>query len=193
MNRLVTLCLLCLALVLPSSADQAGWKAVVDKIEGSRDYSFKYTYRGPEGTFFFDYAVVREGPKVRTEILEGSDRGKGTVILYDPEQSTDTVTMKASLFTLRRSLESKDIKDSSLYIPLYDQLLDKVGPAKMIESKSGSDGEHYLFKNGKVTHRVTVSRTKEIVHYSRSEGDKIVESFKFSNISWNRDPELTLE
>lgn len=187
--KLCLLGLACLILSLPLGADQAAWDNVVEKIKGARDYSFRYTYRGPEGTFFFDYAVVRQGPKVRTEILEGSDRGNGTIILYDPEQSTDTVTMKASLFTLRRSLESKDIKDSSLYIPLYDQILDKLGPAKLVKS----DGQFYLFQNGDETHKVTVApQTNEIVHYSRSEGNEVVESFKFSNISWDRDPDLKI-
>lgn len=189
MKKLILLVLLyalggSVAFAAPAKAE---WDTVVKKILEARDYRFRYDYRGPKGKFAFDYSVVRDGPKVRTKILKGSDRGRGTVILYDPDKSLDSVSITVSLLTLSRSLEAEDVKGSSLYNPLYEQILGKLEGAELSDTESGLAGELYVFEKGSEVHRVRVHpETRDIIQYSKSVGTHLIETLTFSKIQWNR-------
>lgn len=178
-------------------ADSSQWDQVVQKIRGAHDYHFRYGYEGTEGRYRFLYTAIPQAVKIKTEILEGSDRGTGTVILYDSARSADTVTVRTPLLTLRRSIESKDISGSSLYIPLLDQILEKVTRSRLIASKSATvEGVKLLqlqFESGATRHYAYIHpQDKDIRLYQQFQGQDKVEELRFSDIVWNSYPDLEL-
>ena len=124
---------LTLALILATlSATAAGgeeaslWERFDARVREASAYSFRYDYRGPEGSYRFRYSYAAPG-KLKTEILQGSVRGAGTVITYDPGTSPRHVQVHTGLLTIPRRITAGDIEGTSLYIPLYQQLQGKVG------------------------------------------------------------------
>ncbi|MCA9790581.1 MAG: hypothetical protein KC910_02250 [Candidatus Eremiobacteraeota bacterium] len=192
MRRVVFLALIWLAGLTVASADPR-WQAVVDKIEAAHDYAFHYDYRGEEGTYSFSYQAVPKVPMVRTEILEGSSRGVGTVIFYDAKLSTEYVQMKTSFLTLRRSITSRDIEDTSLYIPLFQQLVDRMAKAKLTASSATGDTWTFVFQDESFRHELEADiESNELRAYRRYAKDKLLESLTFGPIRWNSDPTLGL-
>ncbi len=186
--------LLVLSLTSFCRADSALWAKIVDKVVSAQDYQLQYSYRGPKGRFRFLYSVVNQGPVVRTQILKGSDQGAGTVILFDPEESSDSVTIRSSFLTLRRSLEASDIADSSLYIPLYQQIIGKIEGSELTDFEEGLAGDLLIFRQGSTSHRVRVHpETLDIIQYSRYDHTELVELLTFTKIRWNQGTELSLE
>lgn len=176
--------LLALALCLPALAGpEPDWEAVKGKILQSRDYCFRYQYRGPSGQYRFSYAYRAPG-LIRAEILPGSQRHSGTVVLYDSARSTDYVTVRTGMIQLRRSTRSKDVADTSLVTPLLHQILSKVeacgGPSlSLLEGL-----QLYEFK-GTQQHQLWVDDQKDVRRYRVSQGGKTVEELEFESIQWN--------
>lgn len=107
----------------PLSGEPITWEKVKLKMEGGQGYSLYCDYNGPEGVYLFHYVVLGAGEEILTEVLEGSSRGAGTRIYYNPKLDRDNVVMQTKLIRLRRSLQARDIKDSPLYQPLFSHLL----------------------------------------------------------------------
>lgn len=178
-----------------AQADSSQWSKVVEKIRGAHDYHFRYRYEGPEGKYRFLYTAIPQAVKIKTEILEGSDRGSGTVILYDSVRSADTVTVRTPMLTLRRSIASKDISGSSLYIPLLDQMLDQLTRLKLAGSEptviGGVNLLHLRFEDGAIRHDAYIHpEDKDIRLYRKFKSGSKVEELRFSDIVWNSYPEL---
>ncbi len=180
----VLLAFITLSLCLPALAGTEGdWEAVKRKILQSRDYCFRYQYKGPSGQYRFSYAYRAPG-LIRAEILPGSQRHSGTIVLYDSALSTDYVTVRSGMIQLRRSTRSKDVADTSLVTPLLHQILGKV-EACGCPSLSRLEGlQLYEFKATQ-QHHLWVDEQKDVRRYRVSEGGKTVEELEFESIQWN--------
>ena len=91
--------------------------------------------------------------------------------------------------TLRRSLEARDIKDSSLYQPLFSQILGEL-PTKE-PSEVLPFGEGYIFVFGdsaRVEARITVDQSGNPTVYRRLEKGREVKKFVFSHLKWGSHP-----
>lgn len=192
MRRVLILSLIWLSALSVARADPH-WQAVVDKIQAAHDYSFHYDYRGEEGSYSFNYQAVPKDPVVRTEILEGSSRGVGTVIFYDAKVSTEYVQMKTSFMTLRRSVSWRDIEGTSLYIPLFQQLVERMAEAKLIGSSATGDTWTFVFGDESYRHELEADlESHDLRAYRRYSQDKLQEALTFGPIRWNSEPTLRL-
>ncbi|MGE0495516.1 MAG: hypothetical protein AB7S38_40300 [Vulcanimicrobiota bacterium] len=192
MRRVMILSLIWLSALAVARADPH-WQAVVDKIQAAHDYSFQYDYRGEEGSYSFRYQAVPKDPVVRTEILEGSSRGVGTVIFYDAKLSTEYVQMKTSFITLRRSITSRDIEDTSLYIPLLQQLVERMATAKLVQSSATGDTWTFVFQDEAYRHEFEADlESSDLRAYRRYRKDKLLEGLTIGPIRWNSQPTLGL-
>ena len=103
------------------------------------------------------------------------------------------MTVKASFLKLRRSIASKDIANSSLYIPLYHQILGKIEGSELVAREDDISGTVFEFHKGDAVHRARVHpETLDIIQYSRLEKGRFVERLVFSNILWDQDLDLQL-
>lgn len=182
MRLLVSLILL--VLTVPLSAQS--WTKTREKMLTKAGYSLDYVYEGPEGRFLFSYTVQGDDQKILTEVLEGSTRGSGTRIYFEPAKDRDNVFMKTKMITLRRSLQSSDIKDSSLYQSLLAQIvgeLPKPEPSEVLDLGNGN--LIYLFGDKtSVLCRLEVDKTGSPVSFRRLEKGKEVKKLVFSNLKW---------
>ena len=165
------------------------WALTRAKMTGSQGYTLNYSYEGPEGKFLFQYTVQGEGSKILTEVLEGSARGSGTRIYYEPAKDKENAFMETAIVTLRRSLEARDIKDSSLYQPLFAQIVSELPAQEPAEVLPFGEGYILVFgaKNA-VQARVTVDAQGNPLSYRRLEQGKEVKKFNFTNLDWGFHP-----
>ena len=176
---------LALLTLWPTQAKDTLWATTRAKMLTSQGYALNYSYEGPEGKFLFRYTVQKDGQKILTEVLEGSARGAGTRIYYEPAKDKDNVFMETRIVTLRRSLEARDIKDSSLYQPLFAQILGELPTDNPVEVLPFGDGHIFVFGDkSKVQARVTVDGQGNPVGYRRLEKGEDVKNFTFSNLNW---------
>jgi hypothetical protein len=174
-----------MGLALASPAQDSLWKSARTKMTTASGYSMTYDYEGPEGVYKFNYVVQGDGKKILTEVLEGSARGAGARILYDPAKDKDNVSLQTHMLTLRRSLEASDIKGSSLYQPLFRQLVeDMVEPQPREALKAGAHTILVFGDKAKVQDRLEVDKEGNPVAMRRLERGREVKKMTFSNISW---------
>ncbi len=175
-----------LLLDCPVLAQEALWKSVRTKMLSNTGYSLEYHYTGPEGLYMFDYIVQGDGDKIFTEVLDGSERGAGSRVLYDPAVDKDNVLMKTHMMTLRRSLEAKDIKDSLLYQPLFRHLIDQLVEAEPRDFFPVPGGHTILVFGEKtgVEERLEVDADGNPVAMRRLEKSRETESMKFIGLKW---------
>ena len=127
------------------------WESVHARLTGDSGYSLLCDYRGPEGEYNFRYIV--QGKRILTEVLEGSTRGAGTRVYYNPDKDRENVTMQTRMFRLRRSLQARDIKDTPLYRPLFAHLLEEISEPKPREARPAeSGGTVFLFGDEQELH-----------------------------------------
>lgn len=166
-------------------AQSAGWGTTKALMASNTGYEMNYEYQGAEGRFLFHYVVVGDGDKILTEVLEGSARGAGTRIYYEPAKDPDNVFMDTKFLTLRRSLTARDIKDTSLYQPLFRQLLGKLTFPEPTEVKEMGEKVLYLF--GEPTEsqdRIIVDRDGKPLSYRRLEGGREVKKMTFQSLEF---------
>lgn len=188
-SLLLMVLILCTATVLAENEHADLWNQVKARMKADTGYSLHADYQGPEGHFLFYYVVHGDGDEILTEVLEGSSRGAGTRIYYNPEKDRENVTMQTSLFRLRRSLESRDIKDSPVHKPLFSHLLDELGrdPSEVNLQKPG--GMVFLFGNKATIHEyLAVDAQGNPLKLTRMEANKEISSLTFSELEWGRQP-----
>lgn len=165
------------------------WTKVKQRMRADTGYSLQAVYEGPEGHFLFHYVVHGDGERILTEVLEGSSRGAGTRIYYNPSDDSENVTMQTSLFRLRRSLESRDIKDSPIHKPLFSHLLDELDPEPQEIDYQKLGTIVFLFGDKTAEHEfLTVDSSGNPIRLSRMEKDKEVSSMTFHQLEWGQKP-----
>lgn len=164
---------------------QPSWERVREHLNSVPGYTMIYELRGREGDYNFRYSVRAAEPTVFTEILDGSDRGVGTRILYQADKAPDIVVMKTSFLTLRRSISSKDINDTSLYIPLFKQLLGRIQKTEPDAVERSRDTVVYRFDEGEQQHYFSFEEeTFTPVGYQLKDKKGLVESMAFRELIW---------
>lgn len=173
----------CLSLGL--AAQEALWKKTRARMTSADGYTMRYDYDGPEGLFKFNYRVQGDGARILTEVLEGSARGAGSRILYDPAVDKDNVSMQTHMLTLRRSLKAKDIEGSSLYQPLFRQIVrELVEPEPRETIKSGSHMVLVFGEKGKAQDRLEVDKEGNPLAWRRLEKGRELKRMTFSDLVW---------
>jgi hypothetical protein len=172
---------------LSAGAQDTLWKSARAKMLSSDGYAMRYDYEGPEGLYRFHYVVWGDGSRIFTEVLEGSARGAGSRILYDPASDKDNVSLKTHMLTLRRSLKSKDIQGSSLYQPLFRQLVEELAePEPRQILKAGANTILVFGDKAGSQDRLEVDPQGNPVAMRRLERGKEIKKMTFSNLSWGR-------
>jgi hypothetical protein len=174
---------------LAELADTEIWNKVKARMNGDTGYSLRADYRGPEGHFLFRYIVQGAGDKILTEVLEGSSRGVGTRIFYNPEMDKENVTMQTSMFRLRRSLESRDLKNSPVHKPLFAHLLDELGaePSEVDVRPPGM--MTFLFGDKAAIHEfLTVDAKGNPIRLTRMQANKEISRLTFDQLEWGMKP-----
>lgn len=180
------LALLWVAASLPASAQDL-WKTARARMTGDDGYAMRYDYEGPEGAYKFNYVVQGDGAKIFTEVLEGSARGAGSRILYDPAVDKDNVSMKTHMLTLRRSLQARDVQGSSLYQPLFRQLVEELVEPQPRESLKAGGNTILLFGDkARIQDRLEVDPKGNPVTYRRLDRGKELKKMTFRNLAWGR-------
>lgn len=168
-----------------ASAQQVTWDSVRQKMTDGRDYSLFCDYTGPEGQFRFHYVVLGAGAEILTEVLDGSSRGAGTKIYYNPKLDSENVTMQTSMFRLRRSLQARDIKGSPLYIPLFSQLLTEISEPLPSEVETLEQNTIFTFGDSKALHEdLVVDESGTPVALRRMEAKKQLSLLTFRDVEW---------
>lgn len=179
-----------------AEAQANNWNAVKQKIQGAKDYTLKYDYTGDKGVFKFDYAVVLAGPKVRTEVLRGSERNVGTVIVFDPSFATDKVRAKIGMGRVTRDLTHKDVAGTPFYQPIFTMImteLNSYGAPKVVgtESVRGVQTTKYQFTGpSAILYTVWVNGNNEIIKTEKKKSGKVIETRDFRDIQWNVNPKV---
>jgi hypothetical protein len=174
-----------LLLAASGAVAEDAWRGAIQKVRGSAGYALRYRYQGPDGNFLFQYQSKTAG-SIRTEILPGSKQHAGTVIVYDPSVSREYVTVKNDWIQLRRSVGSKDIKDTSLVTPLYQQLIAKVDAWNVTPQVSTEEPglKRLEFTKGNEVQEIYLNDRSEIVRYRHLKGGKVHEQLDFQTIDW---------
>lgn len=184
-QSIISLGLIWLCLSLVASAQEALWKKAKARMTGDTGYTMRYDYDGPEGLFKFSYRLQGNGTRILTEVLEGSARGAGSRILYDPAVDKDNVTMQTHMLTLRRSLKAKDIDGSSLYQPLFRQIVeDLVEPQPREFVKAGPHVVLVFGEKTKVQDRLEVDKDGNPVAWRRLEKGRELKRMSFLDLKW---------
>lgn len=200
LTRMLTLAVALAVVLSIASQVQAqanNWNAVKAKIQGAQSYKLNYDYSGERGNIKFDYAFVNAGPKIRTEVLRGSDRNVGTVIVFDPGFATDKVRAKIGMGTITRALTHKDVQNTPFYQSIYGMILNELNTYPTVkvvgtESVRGQQATVYEF-TGKsaLTYKVWANANNEIIKTEKKQGGKVIETREFRNIQWNCDPKVS--
>jgi hypothetical protein len=181
---LAVLTLFWLAVSADSSAQESLWTSTREKLASS-GYSVTCDYDGPEGNYQFNYVV--EGERILTEVLAGSARGAGARILYDPAADRENVKLKTDMFSLRRSLQARDIKDSPLYQSLFEQMLDQFVEPFPRETRRAGQGTLFLFgKEGGVQDILEVDEAGDPLNVRRLEKGKEIRRMSFRDLTWGK-------
>jgi len=179
-----------LLVTTPANSDTSIWEDVRARMTGATGYSVRCDYVGPEGEYFFNYVVHGAGTEILTEVLEGSTRGVGTRIYYNPRRDSENVTMQTHLFRLRRSLQARDIKDSPLYQPLFSHLLDQISQAEPSRVTTVEENRTvFLFGDTDSQHEtLEVDGQGNPLALRRMNAGKQVNSLTFTRLEWGEQP-----
>ena len=161
-------------LAMPALGQETLWSKVKAKMTSDGGYRFHYVLWGG-------------GEKIFTEILEGSSRGAGSKILYDSAVDKDNVTVRTSFLTLRRSLGSKDIQGSSLYQPLFRQLVEELVEPTPRESLKVGEATVLVFGDkAKTEHRLEVDAAGSPLSFRHLEKGREVKKMTFRDLKWGK-------
>lgn len=179
-----------LCLLSPCWGEGEVWQQVHDKMTAGTGYSLQLDYTGPEGQFHFNYTVHGDGDKILTEVLEGSSRGVGTRIYYDPARDSENVAMQTSFLRLRRSLQARDIKDSPVHRPLFKHLLSLLHQAEPSEVRILAPDRRVLrFGNSDSDYdALEVDLEGNPLVLRRVEAGKEVNCLTFRELQWGEQP-----
>ena len=172
-------------LSLATNAQEGLWGITRAKLASTTGYSVICDYQGPEGNYQFHYIVQGDSDKILTEVLPGSSRGVGSKVLYDPSSDPDNVKLKSPMLSLRRSVQSRDIKDSPLHRSLFKQMLDQLvepHPREIVMK-----GEHSLLvfgEKGGMQDVLEVDKQGNPLNASRLEKGKEVRRMDFRDLTW---------
>ena len=172
-------------LSLATTAQEGLWGITRAKLATTTGYSVICDYQGPEGNYQFHYVVQGDSDKILTEVLPGSSRGAGSKVLYDPSSDPDNVKLKSPMLSLRRSLQSRDIKDSPLHQSLFKQMLDQlVEPQPREVVKKGDHSLLVFGEKGVVQDVLEVDRYGNPLSARRLEKGKQVRRMDFRDLTW---------
>ncbi len=178
------------------AAPADNWKAVKAKAEAARDYNLNYDYSSDRGALKFDYSVVLAGPRIRTEVLRGSSRNAGTVVVYDPSFAADKVRARIGMGRIVRGLDHPDVVGTPFFQPLFTMILNELKSyptmaVSGVETVRGQQATVYEFQGASATnYRVWVNAQNEMIKTEKKRGGKIVETREFRNIRWNCNPKV---
>ena len=183
---------LLLLLSLSTAAEERSkfWSEVRERMKSTSGYSLRCDYVGPEGQYFFNYVVHGAGDRILTEVLEGSTRGAGTKVYYNPVNDAENVHMQTRIIRLRRSLQARDIRDSPLHKPLFSHLLEEIcepEPSAVVKTEGGNT----IFRFGKVESRhefLEVDGAGNPLVIRRMQADKEINSLTFRGLEWGEKP-----
>lgn len=172
-------------LSLTVAAQDGVWGVTRAKLASTTGYSVTCDYQGPEGRYQFRYVVQGDGDKILTEVLPGSSRGAGSMVLYDPASDPDNVKLKTSMLSLRRSLQARDIKDSPLHQSLFKQMLDQlIEPGPREVQKRGENTLLVFGEKGAIQDILLVDRQGNPLSASRLEKGEEVRRMDFRDLTW---------
>lgn len=185
----LTLLFLFLSTSLVGADNNDIWNKVKSRMRADTGYSLRADYEGPEGHFLIHYVVHGDGDLILTEVLEGSSRGAGTRIYYNPEKDSENVTMQTSMFRLRRSLQSRDLKDSPVHIPLFSHLLDELGSEPSAVRVLQPGNIVLMFGDKSAQHEyLIVDENGNPLKLTWMEANKEISNLTFHNLEWGRQP-----
>jgi polyisoprenoid-binding protein YceI len=202
LNRNLTLALtltvaFVLSLAVQAQAAPAGdWNAVKARIESAKDYTLKYDYSSERGVLKFDYSVSLAGPRIRTEVLRGSSRNVGSVVVYDPSFAADKVRAKIGMGRITRGLDHPDVVGTPFFQPLFTMILNELKsyPTMKVtgsENVRGQQATVYEFSGTSATeYRVWVNASHEMVRTEKKRAGKVIETRDFRQIRWNCNPKV---
>ena len=174
-------------LVTPALAEETLWDKAKAKMTGDTGNSLNYEYEGDEGSYKFRYVVWGDGQKILTEVLEGSARGSGSRILYDPSVDKENVSVKTSMLTLRRSLGSKDIQGSSLYQPLFRQIVEGLAEPKPRETVKAGERTILIFGDKRQAQdRIEVDSAGNPLSFRHLEKGREMKKMTFRSLKWGK-------
>jgi hypothetical protein len=174
---------------LADMADTDIWNLVKSRMKADTGYSLRADYQGPEGHFIFHYVVHGNGDRILTEVLEGSSRGVGTRIYYNPAKDSENVTMQTRMFRLRRSLQSRDIKNSPVHKPLFSHLLDELDAEPLEVEFQQLGNVVFLFGDKAAEHEyLMVDSDGNPVKLTCMEANKEVSNLTFHQLEWGQKP-----
>jgi hypothetical protein len=119
---------------------------------GVDDYTLRGYIRIESGSVTVDYRCVRPDT-VRTEILAG--KGKGTVVLYVPDQRKDQVKAKSGAFRVWRNIKKLKIENTPLVESLLDMLL------RMMSDMKGAAFKGDVHMEARLGEKVEVALTPD--------------------------------
>jgi len=202
LNRNLTLALavavaFVLSLAVQAQAAPAGdWNAVKARIESAKDYTLKYDYSSERGVLKFDYSVSLAGPRIRTEVLRGSSRNVGSVVVYDPSFAADKVRAKVGMGRITRGLDHPDVVGTPFFQPLFTMILNELKsyPTMKVAGSENVRGQQttvYEFSGTSATeYRVWVNASNEMVRTEKKRAGKVIETRDFRQIRWNCNPKV---
>ena len=189
-----------LAIQVQAAAPANNWNAVKAKIEGARDYNLKYEFWSERNNeklnLKFDYSVILTGPKIRAEVLRGSTRNVGTVVVFDPSFAADKVRASIGMGRITRNLDHADVKGTPFYQPLFTMILNELSsyPTMKVagtESVRGQQTTVYEFVGGSaLDYKVWVNDQNEMVRTEKKRGGRVVETREFRSLRWNCSPKV---
>lgn len=181
---------LCLLLVtsLAALGDDI-WDTTRERLLSAEAYRIHYDYTGEEGTFHFRYTLLENGGRILTEVLEGSARGSGTRIYFDKAKDAQNVFMDTGYFTLRRSLEARDIKGTSLYKPYFALLIKDLSSREPTRIQQTDKGSLLFFgERGESEDRLQLDAEGNPLTYRRFEKGKEVKKMELKKLEWGTFP-----
>ena len=182
--------LLCLLLFtsLEAPADEL-WDTTRERLLSAEAYRLHYDYTGEEGTFHFRYTLVDNGERILTEVLDGSARGSGTRIYFDKKKDSQNVAMDTGYFTLRRSLEARDIKGTSLYQPYFTLMIEDLSSEKPTKIQQTDKGSLLFFgQRGESEDRLQHDSEGNPLTYRRFEKGKEIKKMELKKLEWGTFP-----
>lgn len=166
-------------------AEPVSWESVKSKMTDDRGYSLFCDYDGPEGVYRFHYVVLGAGDEILTEVLEGSTRGAGTRIYYNPKMDSENVTMQTKVIRLRRSLQARDIKDSPLYRPLFSHLLSEFSESRPRAVEQRGKNTIFVFGDRGALHEfLEVDQSGNPLNLRRMQAEKQLNLLTFQRLEW---------
>ncbi len=170
-------------------AEPVRWESVKLKMTDDAGYSLFCDYSGPEGNYRFHYIVLGAGDEILTEVLEGSTRGAGTRIYYNPKLDRENVTMQTKIVRLRRSLLARDIKDSPLHQPLFTHLIGEFSESGPQAVEQRGANTVFRFGDRKSRHELLEVDSKgNPLNLRRMEAEKQLNLLTFHQLEWGPHP-----